>query len=118
MGLIKAHTERMKIQYTRKWQHPDVNQGLSQSNWDSQQLLKDAVYKSKYKFYKKKYHELKLRYEMLSKDTKNRESVLIKDLKEMKNKAHEDTNFFNNPMDELKKRHEEEIKKVSERVVR
>ena len=117
-GSIKAHADRMKIQYARKRQHPNVNQGLSQSNWDSQQLPKDAVYKSKYEFYKKKYHELKLRYEMLSKDAKNRESALIKDLKEMENKAREDTNFFNDSTDELKKRHEEEIKKVSERVVR
>ena len=118
MGSIKVHTDRMKIQYARKWQHPNVNQGLSQSNQDSQQLPKDAVYKNKYEFYKKKYHELKLRYEMLSKDTKDRELVLTKDLKEMENKAHKDTNFFNDSTDELKKRHEEEIKKVSERVVR
>ena len=55
---------------------------------------------------------------MMSKDTKNRELVLIKDLKEMENKACKDTNFFNDSTDELKKRHEEEIKKVSERVVR
>ena len=55
---------------------------------------------------------------MLSKDAKNRELVLIKDLKEMENKACEDTNFFNDSMDELKKRHEKEIKKVSKRVVR
>ena len=49
---------------------------------------------------------------MLSMDAKNRELVFIKDLKELENKSHKDTNFFNSSMDELKKRHEEGIKKV------
>lgn len=118
MRSIEAHADRMRTQYARKRRHAEVNQGLSQVNRDSQRLPKDAVYKNKYEYYKKKYHELKLRYEMLSTDAKNKESAFVKDLKELENKSREDTNFFDNSMDELKKRHEEEIKKVSERVVR
>ena len=113
MGSIEGHTDRMRIQYTRKWQHADVNQGPGQSIRDSQLPNKDAVYKSKYEFYKKRYLELKLRYEILSKDAKNRELALSKDIKEMESKAHEDIKFFDDSMDEVKKRHKEEIRKVS-----
>ena len=36
-------------------------------------------------------------------DAKNRELVFIKDLKELENKSHKDTNFFNSSMDELRR---------------
>ena len=52
MGLIEGHADRMRIQYTRKRQHADVNQDPGQSIRDLQLPNKDAVYKSKYEFYK------------------------------------------------------------------
>lgn len=120
-----------RVQQSAKRRHTDVNQGPRQRIRDSHEPSHSTnvdTYKKKYEFWKGKYTESRSRYEVLFRDAKNRESAFIGELKakekfieELKTKEkyqRDETNFFDNSMDELKKRHEQEIQRMSETLVR